>query len=349
MMNQGGRIVSLIILSFFSVIFLQAKKILVTGGAGFIGSHVCQALLSRGDSVIIIDNFNNAYDEKLKEQNSARVMESDLYGRLKMYRADICDKSVVRSIFQTERPEIICHLAARAGVRSSIEDPHEYFRSNLTGTLTMFEMAHEFNIKHVVFASSSSVYGARDDEASFCETDVVAKQSSPYGMTKCAGELLSYVYHHLFGISVTCLRFFTVYGPRGRVDMAPFIFMDAIYNEKTVTVFGDGTVVRDFTYVADIVDGVVKSIDTPLDYLILNLGRGEPIVLSHFIETIENIVGKKAKIEYANPCAGDVPRTYADITRARNLIGYNPHVSIFDGISAMYEWYKKDYLSYKNS
>ena len=194
----------------------------------------------------------------------------------------------------TERPDVICHLAARAGVRSSITDPHEYFRTNNDGTLVVFEAARKYGIQHVVAASSSSVYGVRED-GPFRETDSVDKQSSPYGMTKRAGELLAYVYHHLFGVSITNLRFFTVYGPRGRTDMAPFIFMDAIHNHRPITVYGDGSAIRDFTYVDDIVQGVISAIDTPAGYQIINIGRGEPILLNDFVSAIENDCAKKSR------------------------------------------------------
>jgi len=226
----------------------------------------------------------------------------------------------------------------------SIKDPYEYFRSNNIGTLTIFELAHTFGVKHIVCASSSSVYGARDFGA-FSETDSVDKQLSPYGTTKRSGELLAWVYHHLYGISITNLRFFTVYGPRGRMDMAPFIFMDAMYHDKPITVYGDGSMIRDFTFVDDIVNGVVGAIDNPLGYQIMNVGRGEPIVLADFIQIMETIVGKRASIQYVAGCAGDVPHTHANITKAQELIGYNPQVSVIDGLRKMYEWYQNEYLT----
>lgn len=326
-----------------STFFMSAKKILLTGGAGFIGSHVAQYLLQRGDSVVIVDNLNDAYSLSIKKYNLSQVEKSDINNQLRIYIADICDVFAMEHIFNEERPDIICHLAARAGVRASIQDPYEYLRSNVTGTVTMFEMAQKFGIKHVVAASSSSVYGVRSD-GPFSEDDEVDYQSSPYGATKRSGELLAYVYHHLYGLSVTNLRFFTVYGPRGRMDMAPFIFMDAIYHDQVITVYGDGTVVRDFTYVADIVDGIVKSIDTPAGYQIFNIGRGEPIILADFIHIMENVVGKTANVYYAPGFAGDVPRTHADIEKAKLAIGYQPSTSVYIGLKNMYEWYKNEYL-----
>ena len=324
---------------------IYAKKILLTGGAGFIGSHVAQKLLERGDSVIIIDNMNDAYDVRIKKHNLHLVQSTDIYNKLSIYKVDICDRDAIIALCLSEKPDIICHLAARAGVRASIDDPCEYFRTNNDGTLVIFEAARQCNIKHIVMASSSSVYGVRED-GPFHELDIVDKQSSPYGMTKRAGELLAYVYHHLFGISVTNLRFFTVYGPRGRMDMAPFIFMDAIYNHRPITVYGDGRAIRDFTYIDDIVQGIMNALDTPAGYEIVNIGRGEPIILGDFVAIIENIVQKKADIEYAPSFAGDVPKTHASIEKAQRIFNYMPQTSVHYGLQKMYEWYKNEYLTF---
>jgi len=332
--------------SFFSIAY--AKKILLTGGAGFIGSHVAQQLLERGDSVIIIDNMNDGYHKTIKEHNCSLLFNTDKNNNLLFYAIDICDSEAMEIICMQEQPDVICHLAARAGVRQSINDPHEYFRSNNNGTLSIFEVARKCGVPHIVSASSSSVYGVREN-GPFRETDPVDKQSSPYGMTKRCGELLAYVYHHLFGISITSLRFFTVYGPRGRIDMAPFIFMDAIDHAIPITVFGDGNAIRDFTYIDDIVDGIIKAIDTPLGYEIINLGRGEPVVLRDFITIIENIIDRKAIIEYVSSFAGDVPQTHADIEKAKNLLGYVPQTSLLAGIEKMYTWYKNEYSLMDNN
>ena len=333
----------LIIFCIFSSLSLQAKKVLLTGGAGFIGSHVAQQLLERGDRVVIVDNLNDAYDYKIKEYNLSCIKAVDIHNHLSIHTIDICDSDAIEALCSSEQPDVICHLAARAGVRTSIDNPLEYFRTNNNGTLVIFEAARKCAIPHIVSASSSSVYGVREN-GPFYETDPVDKQSSPYGMTKRAGELLAYVYHHLFGISITNLRFFTVYGPRGRIDMAPFIFMDAIHQGNPIVVHGDGNAIRDFTYVEDIVQGIIKSIDTPLGYQILNIGRGEPIVLIDFIAVLEDIIQEKAHINYAAPFSGDVPQTHASIEKAEQLIGYNPHTSIYYGLKKMYEWYTREYL-----
>lgn len=326
---------------FSSIVY--AKKILLTGGAGFIGSHVAQRLLERGDFVIIVDNINDAYDYRIKEYNLSLVASADVNHTLSIHKIDICDKDAIETLCLVEKPDVICHLAARAGVRASIIDPYEYFRTNNDGTLVIFEAAHKYGIKHIVSASSSSVYGVRED-GPFCESDTVDKQSSPYGMTKRAGELLAYVYYYLFGISITNLRFFTVYGPRGRTDMAPFIFMDSMYHDRPIKVYGNGSAIRDFTYIDDIVQGIIKAIDTPLGYQIINIGRGEPIVLNDFIAAIEMVIQKKAHVEYVSSFSGDVPKTHASVEKARQLLNYVPQSSISYGLEKMYEWYQNEYL-----
>jgi UDP-glucuronate 4-epimerase len=354
MITQGGKFCFILVaVSFIFSSIMYAKKILLTGGAGFIGSHVAQKLLQRGDSVIIVDNLNDAYDQKIKEYNLSLVQATDYDNRLSIHTIDICDRDTIEALCLSEKPDVICHLAARAGVRASINDPHEYFRTNNDGTLVIFEAARKSGVQHIVCASSSSVYGVRED-GPFRESDPVDKQSSPYGMTKRAGELLAYVYYHLFGISITNLRFFTVYGPRGRMDMAPFIFMDAIHNHRPIIVYGDGSAIRDFTYVDDITRGIMNAIDTPLGYQIVNIGRGEPIVLRDFIATMEAVIKEKAHIEYASSFSGDVPKTHASIEKIQKIFNYAPQTSLRCGLEKMYEWYKNEYLCvvgdrYKNT
>jgi UDP-glucuronate 4-epimerase len=344
MITKGNKFCLILVVVFF--IFsstMYAKKIFLTGGAGFIGSHLAQKLLERGDFVVIVDNINDGYDQRIKEYNLSLVKATDIHNRLSVYKIDICNVNTIQELCLSEQPDVICHLAARAGVRPSISNPYEYFRTNNNGTLSIFEAARICGVQHVVCASSSSVYGVRED-GPFCESDAVDKQSSPYGMTKRAGELLAYVYYHLFGISITNLRFFTVYGPRGRTDMAPFIFMDAIHNRRPVTVYGDGSAIRDFTYVDDIVQGIIKSIDIPAGYQIVNIGRGEPIILSDFVATIEAVVQEEADIEYASSFSGDVPKTHASIEKIQKIFNYAPQTSLRCGLEKMYEWYKDEYL-----
>jgi UDP-glucuronate 4-epimerase len=226
----------------------------------------------------------------------------------------------------------------------SIENPALYIETNIKGTFNIFEVAKTFGIKHCVIASSSSVYG-ETKFVPFTETDPADRPYSPYAATKRATELFAYNYYHLYDISCSCLRFFTVYGPRGRMDMAPFKFLNSIYNDKTITMYSDGSSMRDYTYIDDIVDGVIRAIDIPCGFEIFNLGRGEPILLKDFIATIEQVVGKKAKIVQKEAFAGDVPLTYTDISHAKEKLGYQSKTSLFEGISRTYAWYKKEYLS----
>lgn len=320
----------------------ENNTVLLTGGAGFIGSHVAEALLKKGHSVIIVDNLHPYYDLRLKRANIADIV-STYKDHLKFYQTSICDKKALDKIFARERPSYICHLAACAGVRASIEDPALYIDTNIQGTLTLLELAKQYPVKNCVIASSSSVYG-QSKKVPFVESDVVDMPCSPYAMSKRAGELLSYTYHYLYNIPCTCLRFFTVYGPRGRPDMAPFLFLDAIYQQKPIKQFGNGMAIRDFTYIDDIVNGIVQALDRPLGFEIINLGRGEPVVLKDFIATIEVITGKKAIIEETSAFAGDVSITHADIKKAQALLGYQPKISVQEGIQKMFDWYITDYL-----
>lgn len=316
--------------------------ILLTGGAGFIGSHTSQELLRQGHTVIVVDNLNDGYDKQLKLHNIELLKATENAHNLHVYIADIRDYNALDTICKKHTPDRICHLAARAGVRMSIQDPHEYTTSNILGTVNIFEIARVHNVPHVVYASSSSVYG-NCGEGPFKESLDINKPISPYAMTKCACELIAYTYHYLHGISTTGLRFFTVYGPRGRVDMSPFIFMDALYNDKTLSIFGDGNTQRDFTYIDDIVAGVSQSIITPAGYQVCNLGRGEPITLQTFVSTLETIMGKKAKITYEPMPITDVLLTHADIEKAYQLLNYTPHTSIEAGLRSMYQWYINEY------
>ncbi len=331
----------LFILIVLSTQILAKEKIVVTGGAGFIGSHVAAALLARGDTVIIIDNLNNYYDPKIKRYNLSCVEQKAQEGQLRFYKVDICDKHKLEDIFKQEQPTSICHLAAKAGVRASVNDPASYLTANILGTLNILEMAKQHNIQHLVIASSSSVYGKNSD-VPFEESSSADRPCSPYAATKRAIELLAHVYHHLYDLSVTCLRFFTVYGPRGRPDMAPFKFLDAISQGKPITQYGSEQRMRDFTYIDDIVDGVIRALDTPLGYEIINLGTSVPINLKVFIQTIEEVVGKRAHIKRARVPVGDVDVTHADITKARNLLGYEPKVSLREGMQRMFAWYCAD-------
>lgn len=318
-------------------------KVIVTGGAGFIGSHLVEALLDRGDHVIVIDNLTDYYDVRIKQANIDQLQHSKNSENLSVYYEDICDLVTLDNIFAQEKPDVVCHLAAQAGVRFSIEQPEYYVQANIAGTLNIAQMTHKYGVKHLVAASSSSVYGNKA-QGPFKEDTVTDFPCSPYAATKKAGELLLYTYHHLYQIPCTCLRFFTVYGPRGRPDMAPFKFLDSIYHEKVITQYGDGTSLRDFTYVGDIVKALLLIIDKPRGFQIFNIGRGQPIKLNDFIQTIERVVGKKANIKIEPMPLGDVLLTHADVTKLSEHIHYQPSVSLEEGIQNMYDWYQETYL-----
>jgi UDP-glucuronate 4-epimerase len=320
------------------------KKVLVTGGAGFIGSNVAEYLLARGDDVVIIDEMNNYYDVNIKQSNLDHLRS--LYpdeARLSIYNGDICDEKLMGEIFEKERPQWVCHMAARAGVRPSIQDPYVYIHSNIKGTTQLLELAHKYGVQNFVFASSSSVYGG-SKSTFFSEDEVVDNPVSPYAASKKACELLAYTYHHLYNLNVTGLRFFTVYGPRGRPDMAPFKFIDRVSRGVEIQQFGDGSSSRDYTYISDIVDGVVRAIDRPYPYQIFNLGKGDGTSLRDFISLVEKHTGKAANKKILPDQPGDVPYTCADVRKAQHLLGYRSKVSFEDGIAKTARWYRETYM-----
>jgi UDP-glucuronate 4-epimerase len=318
------------------------KKVLVTGGAGFIGSHIAEYLLNRGDDVVIIDEVNDYYDVAIKEANLQLLQSKYPLNRLSIYRGDICDEELMTSIFENERPKWVCHMAARAGVRPSIQDPYIYIHSNIHGTTRLMELAARYGVQNFVFASSSSVYGG-STSTYFSEDEVVDNPVSPYAATKKACELLAYTYHHLYKLNISALRFFTVYGPRGRPDMAPFKFIDRVSRGAEIQQFGDGSSSRDYTYVDDIVDGVVRSLDRPYPYQIFNIGKGNGTSLKEFIDLVQKYTGKVAKVKIMPDQPGDVPYTCADVSKAARLLGYQSQVSFEEGIQRTVEWYKNNY------
>ncbi len=310
-------------------------KILITGAAGFIGSHVADALLERGDEVTAIDNFNDYYSQKSKRSNIKQAENNKNYT---LFEADILNRDKIRTIFEQTTPGKVIHLAARAGVRPSLENPQLYADVNIKGLINMLELAKEFKIQNFISGSSSSVYGA-NKKVPFRESDPVNNPVSPYAATKRAGELICSTYHHLYNINISCLRFFTVYGERGRPDMAPYKFTKAISEGKEITMYGDGTTKRDYTYIGDIVSGIIAALDRNHGFEIFNLGNSKTVPLKHLIETIENALGKKAKIRRMPIQPGDVTITYADITKSKKLLGYSPETSIEQGIRNFVEWY----------
>ena len=310
------------------------KTILVTGCAGFIGFHVSKKLLEDGNMVVGVDRINNYYEVSLKESRLKILQENPNF---KFYNQDFSE-----GINIDEKIDKICHLGAQAGVRYSIENPLAYEKSNCLGTLQVFEFARKNKIRTVVYASSSSVYG-NCKNAPFKETENVNEPISLYAATKKSNELYAYTYHHLFGINMTGLRFFTVYGPWGRPDMAPFKFTKNILEEKTIDVYNNGKMKRDFTYIDDIVAGVVSALEKEYSYEIFNLARGEEVELMNFIKAIEKATGKEAKINFMPLQDGDVLLTSGDITHAREKLGYDPKTSIEEGMKNVVKWYREYY------
>ncbi|MHC4756626.1 MAG: GDP-mannose 4,6-dehydratase [Planctomycetota bacterium] len=308
-------------------------KILVTGAAGFIGSHLCERLLKQGQTVVGVDNFDEFYDPQVKRKNIAGCLES---GNFDLIVADIRDSKAMDELVRGGF-DVIVHLAARAGVRPSIEQPMLYNDVNINGTMVLLKAAKDNSIKKFVFASSSSVYG-NNKKVPFSEDDNVDFPISPYAATKKACELICHTYFHLYDISMTCLRFFTVYGPRQRPDLAIHKFAKLIEQDKPIPVYGDGTMMRDFTYISDIIDGVVAAIEKCDGYNIYNLGESRPIKVNDLIAELEKALGKKAVREYLPPQPGDVERTYADVTKAVKELGYNPSTSIEDGLKKFVTW-----------
>jgi UDP-glucuronate 4-epimerase len=322
----------------------QHMRILLTGGAGFIGSHAAAALLSRGHEVTALDSLNTYYDPALK---AARLARLEGKRGFHFVRADIADAGALAAALKGERFDVILHLAAQAGVRYALEDPASYTRSNLVGHHNMLEFArHHEGLTHLVYASSSSVYG-NDTVAPFSEDARADKPVSYYGATKRAGELLSHSYAELFGLKQTGLRFFTVYGPWGRPDMAYWLFTDAVLRGRKISVFGQGKLRRDFTYIDDIVATLVRIVETPFvaqekvaPHRIYNLGNSHPATVLDLIRTIEDATGRNALIEQAEGPPGDVRETYADISRAARDYGFRPEVPLNEGIARFVDWFR---------
>jgi UDP-glucuronate 4-epimerase len=315
-------------------------RVLLTGAAGFIGSSVADALLRRGDEVVGVDNFNRFYDPAIKEANVQEVVaRAPDPRRFRLVRADLVHDAALEALF-AEHPDVVCHLAAWAGVRPSIEQPMIYQETNVEGTLRLLELARRHQISAFVFASSSSVYGARQ-QVPFSEEDRVDDPISPYAATKKAGELLGYTYHHLFGTRFLGLRFFTVYGPRQRPEMAIHAFARQIFDGQPVVINGDGSSCRDYTYIDDCVAGVVAAIDRAHrqpGYRIYNLGCSDTTTLLELVDHLERAIGKKAVLGHRPDQPGDVPRTFADIARARSELGYAPTTPVREGIPKFIAW-----------
>lgn len=326
-------------------------KVLVTGAAGFIGFHLTLALLERGDEVVGIDNLNDYYDPTLKELRLSKIQEHTNAKRFSFLKLDIAHKTLIQQLFSENKFDMVVNLAAQAGVRYSIDNPHAYVESNLVGFVNILEGCRNTNVKHLVYASSSSVYGMNVKQP-FSTSDRVDYPISLYAATKKSNELMAHTYSHLYGIPTTGLRFFTVYGPYGRPDMAYYKFTKKIMNGESIDVYNNGNMKRDFTYIDDIIDGIVNTLDsipskcssdetnaTP-PYRIFNIGNNKPVSLREFITSIENACEKRA-IENLLPMQpGDVPTTFADVDDLISAVGFKPSTSIQDGINKFVDWYK---------
>lgn len=325
------------------------KYILVTGGAGFIGSHLAEALLKTGYKVVAVDNFNDFYDPEKKRGNIIAIKSqmaklSIPEDHIQIIEGDIRNIEQMDKLFATYPIQLVVHLAAMAGVRPSISAPLLYNDVNINGTLNLLELCRKYGVKKFVFASSSSVYG-NNKKVPFSETDFVDHPISPYAATKRAGELICHTYHHLYGMDIACLRFFTVFGPRQRPDLAIHKFTKLLINGEEIPFYGDGTTERDYTFIDDIIEGVVKALQWVQAgqglYEIFNLGESRTVNLKEMVTTLEKVIGKKAKLKVLPMQPGDVTRTYADITKAQKILGYHPTTTFEEGIKQFIQWYRE--------
>ncbi len=314
------------------------KNLLITGGAGFIGSHLVDRLLTRDvEHITVVDDFNDFYDPSIKRDNIHEHLNDPRY---QISAVDIRDQKALVHVFESNKFDCVVHLAARAGVRPSLSEPQLYTETNVNGTLNLLELARHHNIKQFVFGSSSSVYGI-NAKVPFSEDDPIRQPISPYAATKGAGELLCHTYSHLYGLRCVCLRFFTVYGPRQRPDLAIHKFAKLMTQRKPIPVFGDGTTRRDYTYIDDIIDGVMAAIDyDQSNYEVINLGESRTVELRELISLLEKKLDTHATIDRQPSQPGDVPQTFADISKARALLGYNPKTQIEEGLRRFVEWFR---------
>jgi UDP-glucuronate 4-epimerase len=325
-------------------------KILVTGAAGFIGHQTALKLLARGDTVIGVDNLNDYYDVSLKEARLQDIAGHPQASNFKFIKLDLADTSATEALFKSEQAARVIHLAAQAGVRYSLQNPHAYVQSNLVAFTNILEGCRHHKVEHLVYASSSSVYGG-NSRLPFSEQDTVDHPVSLYAATKKANELMAHTYSHLYGVPTTGLRFFTVYGPWGRPDMSPFLFADAILKSRPIKVFNHGDMIRDFTYIDDIVEGVVRTIDKPataeanssVPYRVFNIGNNQPEKLMDFIGMLEDAFGKVAEKEFLPMQAGDVKATYADTNALEAWVGFKPYTPLKEGIAKFATWHKDFY------
>jgi len=315
-------------------------RYLVTGGAGFVGSHLADALLARGDEVICVDNFNDYYSPARKRRNIEGALAQPGYT---LVEADLRDDAAIDAVFATHRPDKVAHLAAMGSISYSVRHPKLYEEVNIRGTLNVLDASRRHSARGVGLASTSSIYG-RTEKIPFVETDSTDRPLAPYPASKKADEVIAAAYNTSYGLPCICVRFFNVYGPRGRPDMTPYMFTDAIANDRPITLYDQGRPRRDWTFVDDIIAGVAAALDADLSYEIFNLGRGQPVMMRDFVTIIEGLVGKMAQIVDAQLPANEAQVTYADVGKARELLGYNPQVSIEEGLSRFWAWYQAEVL-----
>jgi UDP-glucuronate 4-epimerase len=316
------------------IVGLHMAKYLITGGAGFIGSHVAETLLARGDDVAILDSLDPYYPVELKRRNLELLCAAGLE---QFIEGDILDAATVERVFSEFRPEYLIHLAAKAGVRPSVQDPLSYMDTNVRGTVQLLECAKSLPLRKMVFASSSSVYGSTN-RVPFSEDEPAATPLSPYAASKVAGEACCHAYHHIYDLPIVCLRFFTVYGPRQRPDLAINKFVGLIAAGKPIPMYGDGTSERDYTFVSDVVHAVLLAAASDISYDVINIGGGSPITLCGMIEKLQEVMERATPIEQFPEQSGDMPRTFADITKAQRLLGWSPSVSLADGLREFVQW-----------
>lgn len=322
----------------------MAKTIIVTGAAGFIGSHTVEALAGRCDRVIGLDNFSDYYDPQRKRANLAEVRRALADPEaFRFVEGDVGDERLVGDLLASHHVDGVVHLAAMGGVRTSVEQPRAYYETNLMGTLNVLEQARIHGVDRIVFASTSSVYGATE-QLPFVETDACDRPLAPYPASKRAAELLGHSYHHVHGTHFTALRFFTVYGPRGRPDMMPYKILAHLLRGDAVTLYDRGRMIRDWTYVGDIAAGIVRAVDRPLGYEVINLGRGEPVVVADFIAEMEGQTGRRASFAHDAAPSTDMARTHANVDKARRLLGYDPKVGVEEGVRRMVAWFRRAVL-----
>lgn len=312
------------------------KTILITGSAGFIGSNLTQTLLNDGHRVIGVDNFDNTYDPSLKEAHIAQFINNPNFV---LYRTDICNLSDLKTIFESEKPSHVIHLAAKADTRDAVKNPYIYIKVNIEGTLNILELCREYQIENLVIASSSSVYG-NNSHIPLAETEIADRQLSPYGAAKRSVELLAYTYHHNFNMNITCLRYFNAYGENNRPGMVPYIWTDHLLHDEEIKISGDGSRKRDYTYIGDIVSATILAMNKPLGFEVINIGNSTPVSLRELLSILEKIIGTTAKVKSRPSNTASVEITYADVSKAKEILNWEPQMSLEDGMTRLVEWFR---------